>query len=163
MSDQIEIYDLDNDADHYPDLPQPTEAHADLVRYEVECLAPFDLVRGSLNRALLAWDKENDPESDDRDRYGPNVASVFAAWLHDEIGNLGEMGLQLRPLSDHRTACTFWAWGKYRSLLPLLQDYLTPFEDRAAQAKRLRDQGLTLKEIAARLNISLATVKRDLR
>jgi hypothetical protein len=149
--------------DRYPDPPEPKGDHPDLVRYEVDCLAPFDLVRGSVNRALIEYSKEHDPESEERDQYGPNIASIFSGHYHIDQGDLGEMGLQLRPLSAHRTTCTFWAWGDYRSLLPILEKYLMPFQDRAAQVKRLRDQGLTLKEIAARLNISLATVKRDLK
>jgi hypothetical protein len=145
------------------DFLDPRAPHPDLLRLEVECRAHVDLIRGAINRSLRLWGKSTDIDPDDISYMQHNTGSLFAALMVDGK-DTGEFSIKIVPLSDQQTSFKAWAWGDpHRHLITLLEENIKPYESRASQAKRLKAQGLTLKEIAARLNISMATVKRDLK
>jgi hypothetical protein len=145
------------------DFLDPSTPHPDLLRLEVECRAHVDLIRGAINRALRLWGENTGYDPDDLSYMQHNTGSLFAALMVDGK-DLGEFSIKIVPLSDQQTSFRAWAWGDpHRRLIALLEEKIKPYESRSSQAKRLKAQGLTLKEIAARLSVSLATVKRDLR
>lgn len=146
---------------HDPHKPRP-----DLIRLEVECRAHIDLIRGAINRALRTWAESTRTPDQSEIEYLKHDTGLYGSTLLivDEPDARGEFLIRIDPLSDQQTRFRAWAWGEpHKKLIPLIKAQLKPYEDRAAQAKRLRAQGLKLKEIAARLSISLATVKRDLK
>ena len=179
MTDQIDGDDPDSDgaeritatitsADEpgLDDFYDPHKPRPDLIRLEVECRAHIDLIRGAINRALRTWSESTRTADQSEIEYFKYNTGMLMSTLIivDEPDYLGEFLIKIDPISDQQTRFRAWAWGEpHKKLIPLIEAQLKPYEDRAAQVKRFRAQGLTLKEIAARLSISLATVKRDLK
>ncbi len=150
----------------YPDLPEPLFPYRNLVRYEAECFAPAAVVRDTFNIAFWKFERSMDTNESEwvKEVYRLDQAYFHRVELGVEDDAREEIAAQVKPVSD--SICFFKAWAHgptSHKVIAFLAEAIRPFENRAGQVRRLRSQGLTQKEIAARLNISLATVKRDLK